>query len=231
MTKTRQARVPYLCGLALRIANASQGPSPCSCPAAPRTLHRASPPQSQRLGKGQSLPNLPNPHRTPLLLLLILFYNPRTTKLSRKKKEKKKSHYHLAQHCHNGLHYDPLKRRINFECSSVNFISLPSVSPWFASPEMEREGEMQTLFSCSCFRACHPGRQWSVTHTMTKPAQPHGNKIITQQAGSTEGFLQPEKQDTLVTGMCRGQACLRVLATFILFYCYFIFLSFRKLLH
>lgn len=108
---------------------------PCSCPAAPRTLHRAPPYHSHRLGKGPSLPNLPKPHRTVLLLFLILFYNPRTTKLSWKKSQE-----HLAQHCHNGLHYDPLKMRINFQCSFVNFISLPSVSPQFASPERGKVG-------------------------------------------------------------------------------------------
>lgn len=60
--------------------------------------------------------------------------------------EGKKPQEHLAQCYRNGLHYDPLKKRINFECSSVNFISLPSVSPWFASPEMGRESGTQTLF-------------------------------------------------------------------------------------
>lgn len=114
--------------------------------------------------------------------------------------EGKKSHEHLAQHCHNGLHYDPLKPRINFECSSVSFISLPSVSPWFASPEMGRESGMQTLFFLlqllGSLSACPPGRRWSVSHTVTKPARPHGNKIIKRQAGSTEGFPQPKTPGT-----------------------------------
>lgn len=39
-----------------------------------RTLYRAPPPQSQRLGKGQSPPNLSKPHGTPFLLLLIISF-------------------------------------------------------------------------------------------------------------------------------------------------------------
>lgn len=43
---------------------------------------------------------------------------------------------------------------------------------------------------------CPPGCRWSAIHTVTKPACPHGNKIINQQAGSTESFLQPKNPRT-----------------------------------
>jgi len=58
---------------------------------------------------------------------------------------------------------------------------------------------MQTLFFLQLLQSlssCPPGCRWSVIHTVTKPARPHGNKIINHQAGSTEGFLQPKKLRT-----------------------------------
>lgn len=92
---------------------------------------------------GSTTPKLPRPSRTYYLCFSSLFITPNPPAFLAKIK---KSQEHLAQHCRNGLYYDPLKTRINFECSSVSFISLPSVSLWSASPEMGNESGMKTLF-------------------------------------------------------------------------------------
>lgn len=62
----------------------------------------------------------------------------------------------------------------------------------------ERKWYANTLFLqlLQSLSSCRSGCRWSVIHTVTKPAQPHGHKIINRQAGSTKGFLQPKKPRT-----------------------------------
>lgn len=168
---------------------------PCSCPAAPGTLHRAPLHQSHRLGKGQSPPNLPKPHRTVLLLFLILFYNPRTIELSWKKKKKNIP----GTSCTALPQWSPLRPTKN-EDKLWMFICQFYFPPICSSlvcklGNGERKWDASTFFLqlLQSLSSCLPGCRWSVIHTVTKPAWPHSNKIINQQAGSTEGFLQPKK--------------------------------------
>ena len=68
----------------------------------------------------------------------------------------------------------------------------------------ERKWDANTFFLqlLQSLSSCPPGCRWSVIHTATKPAWPHSNKTINQQAGSTEGFLQPKKPRTLSSQDC-----------------------------